>query len=121
MNKPIIYCELCGQPIDYPTAIILDNYYICHQCKNFMGTCALCTNVNKCDFETNPSPIPKVIQQQVRQGNMIAVTQVRNPKRIEITCKQNCPCFDSEIGCLREYNTCGQYKYIKEKEGTANG
>lgn len=115
MNKLVIYCELCGNPIDYPTAIILDKMYICPRCKAAMGTCALCINGNKCDFEDNPSPIPKVVQQQVKQGNMITVTQIRSPKRIEITCKQNCPCFDSEIGCLKEYNTCGKYKFIKDE------
>ena len=65
-----------------------------------------------CSFENDPSPLPKIVQKQVRQGNMTAITQVRNPERIEITCKKDCPCYDPEFECLRQFGTCGKCENI---------
>ena len=70
--------------------------YLCRNCASLSGTCGSCTCGNTCDFETNPSPLPKAVRKQVRQGNQIAVVTVKNPERIDITCRKNCKCFDAE-------------------------
>jgi hypothetical protein len=53
---------------------------------------------------------------EVRQGNMIAQTQVMNPKRVEATCRRGCPCFnedglDNGTFCMRQNGDCGCKKY----------
>ncbi len=107
------YCEICGQPLLEPGIVDLINgkpHLICSNCGSQMGTCKTCKEVSKCDFETNPSPIEKAIQKQVRQGNMIMMTTVKNPKRIEETCKKNCKCYDPKNECLRQtIQTCNHW------------
>lgn len=76
-----------------------------------MNTCSTCKLSNVCEFETNPSPIEKTINQQIRQGNMIMMAPVKNPKRIEETCKKFCKCYDEKNGCLRQtIQTCNSWK-----------
>ena len=109
----LVTCELCGGQIPKNQSIISvvqgkPNRLVCERCSQLYGTCHLCKNSAFCSFETDPSPLPKVIQKQVRQGNMTAITQVRNPERVEITCKKNCPCYDAEFECLRQFGTCGK-------------
>ena len=115
----IIPCELCGNVI-LPGQMLIDititdeRHNICRNCKKSLGHCASCKSRNECSFETDPSTLPKVIQKESRQGNMITVTQVKNPSRIEITCKKSWPCFLEEYGCLKENGPCGNYKIIYE-------
>ena len=109
----LVTCELCGGQIPKNQSIISvvkdkPNRLVCERCSQLYGTCHLCKNSALCSFENDPSPLPKIIQKQVRQGNMTAITQVRNPERIEITCKKGCPCYDSEFECLRQFGTCGK-------------
>lgn len=88
-------------------------HLLCQKCNQLMSTCQLCDKAKGCDFETNPSPLPKTVQKQIRQGNMVMVTEIKNPARTEITCKKNCSCFDEENGCLREFNTaCSNFCHI---------
>lgn len=70
----------------------------------------------ECEFETNPSTIPKVVQQRIQQGPMTSIVQVKNPTRVEMFCK-NCKCFDEEFGCLKENSCCGdwQAKYLNNE------
>ena len=115
----IVPCELCGGVI-LPGQMLIDitipneRHTVCRNCKKTFGHCQSCIERQKCSFETDPSSLPKVVQQEFRQGNMISVTQVKNPSRIEITCKKGCSCFHEEIGCLKENGTCGNYKIIYE-------
>lgn len=113
----LITCELCGGQIPKAQSIIYvnkgkPNRLICERCSQLHGTCHFCKNSAICSFETDPSSLPKMIQKQVRQGNMIAMTQIRNPERIEITCKKGCPCYDPELECLRQFGTCGKCENI---------
>ena len=113
----LITCELCGGQIPKAQSIIFvekgkPNRLICERCSKLHGTCHLCKNSAFCSFENDPSPLPKIVQKQVRQGNMIAMTQVQNPERIEITCKKGCPCYDPELECLRQFGTCGKCENI---------
>jgi hypothetical protein len=62
--------------------------------------------VRPCEFETNPSPIPKQIQKTVRQGNVQMQTVMDNPERIEAFCHK-CPCWCD--ACGRYDGTCGNY------------
>lgn len=104
------HCEICGKALLEPGIIDLKDghpHLICSNCLNSIETCMTCQEILDCDFETNPSPTEKTITKQIRQGNMISVTTVKNPKRIEETCKKNCKCFDEKNGCLRQtIRTC---------------
>ena len=105
-------CDICGQ-ID-PNSVLTkksDGSWIrlCKNCQNKSGTCGGCSKSSTCDFETNPSPIPKAVEKRFQQGNQIMITQIKNPLRIDATCRINCPCFSEENGCCREYNTCNNF------------
>ena len=114
-TSEITYCGVCGQIIAGPGLMLYEAadgtfQNICERCKKASGTCAMCTKSNLCDFETNPSPIPKAVQKQVQQGPVTTITTIRNPSRIDITCRVNCPCWDENFGCLKENGTCGKYE-----------
>lgn len=112
-------CECCGQPYigsgyilmnmkDDEAAII--DAVICPNCNKQFGTCRTCQNGNLCTFETDPSPLPKIVQKQIRQGNMTAVTQVMNPERVAITCQKGCPCYSPDFSCSKQnHEACQQY------------
>ena len=105
-------CNYCGRENpcfiitvfndDTPTAM-------CPNCAQYIGTCSLCPNGVKCEFETNPSPLPKQVQQTIRQGNMVAQTIVRNPERVKAFCT-DCQCYNIDLSaCSRQFGTCGKY------------
>lgn len=106
-------CEICGRLTDTPIIDVTDEnhpHMWCPSCHNLSGHCPTCIKGNECLFETDPSPIPKVVQKEIRQGNMITVTQIMNPERIRQTCQKGCTCFDPEFGCLKQNNCCGKWK-----------
>jgi hypothetical protein len=74
----------------------------CQCCASFLHVCHTCRNVQLCSFETNPSPIPKQVQQTRRMGNSVMSQFVRNPERVKITCQNGCPCWTEEYGCSRQ-------------------
>ena len=100
-KETIDTCALCGKPI-VEAGIIDGGELYCVKCGMLLGTCDTCRHMPVCTFVTDPSPVPKVIQQSVKQGNMIASMPVKNPNRIEITCKKGCECWNDEYGCMRE-------------------
>ena len=111
-------CPLCGNYY-LPTIMVVDMtegkpILICPTCySNYMTNCATCTKSQKCAFETDPSPIPKLIQRQYRQGPMTSVIQEKNPERIAITCQKGCECYSEEKGCLREFTRwCDKYDCV---------
>ena len=107
-------CGICGQ-VD-PQAILTqkpDTSWIrlCRNCASKSGTCGGCSKSTTCDFETNPSPIPKAVQKRIQQGNQIMITTVKNEERVKVTCAKNCKCFCQESQeCFRENGTCGNYE-----------
>ena len=106
-------CDICGQIV--PDSMFTQKsdgswIRICKKCESLSGTCGGCSKSSTCDFETNPSPIPKAVQKRFQQGNQIMVTTIKNPSRIDVTCRINCSCFSEENGCCREYNTCGNFE-----------
>lgn len=105
-------CDICGQIV--PDSMFTQKsdgswIRICKNCQSKSGTCGGCSKSSTCDFETNPSPIPKAVQKTIQQGNQIMIIQIKNPSRIDVTCRKNCPCFSEEFGCCREYNTCNNF------------
>ena len=116
-NESPYFCEYCNKPLVTKLQIIPTetvNHVLCPECASLTSTCQFCKNGNKCDFETNPSNIPKVINQKVRQGNMIMTTQVRNPARVDITCKAGCKCYSEEFSCCKDFNNCERMESIYE-------
>ena len=108
-------CDICGQVV--PNSMFTQKsdgswIRICKNCLSKSGTCGGCSKSSTCDFETNPSPIPKTVQKRIQQGNQIMVTTIKNPSRIDVTCRINCPCFSEENGCCREYNTCSNFEGV---------
>ena len=104
-------CAICGNGI-LSRAIISNGKIYCAKCAKFIDTCITCTMQAICTFETDPSPLPKMIMKQVRNGNMIMQAPIRNPEREKITC-YNCPCYDAmHHNCNKseENYNCEKYK-----------
>ena len=97
-------CSICRSPFISGTGlIIMENgpHEICPKCAANKNTCAICSKVNTCEFETNPDPLPKTIRKQIQQGGAIMVTEVLNPERVQKFCI-TCDCWSEEIGgCVR--------------------
>ena len=113
-------CELCGKATLNPLEILPvysedleTRTNICVQCYNESRTCAGCTQGNICPFEQDNSGIQKIIMKQVRSGNSIFQTTVKNPSLVEKTCKTNCKCWDSNLNaCMKEfYGYCNNKVY----------
>ena len=107
-------CETCGRPTEQQVLCPDgDNWHIlCPNCASQLNTCAFCKKVNVCTFETDPSPLPKRVQKQFRQGNMITVTEIMNPERIRQTCEKGCDCFDANFGCMRQFYYCERMDHV---------
>lgn len=101
-------CETCGRQTEQQVlAPDGDSWHIlCPNCADQLNSCGFCKNAGKCDFETNPSSLPKFVQKQIRQGPMISVTTEMNPERIRQTCEKGCDCFDANFGCMRQFHYC---------------
>ena len=117
-TSEVCTCDICGNITVNPIIDVTDEnhlHYICESCSAKSGTCATCKCGGDCLFENDPSSLPKFIKKEIRQGNMIAVTDIPNPERIRQTCQKGCPCFDPEFGCLKQNNTCGKWKVVYEE------
>ena len=109
-------CEICGSVLLEPGIVdLIDGHahILCHNCISQLGFCNTCRNIKDCKFEPDPSPTEKIIQKEIRQGNMSMMTTVKNPKRIEETCKKGCYCYDEKNGCIREtIHYCTSWKSL---------
>lgn len=113
-NKTVKRCEVCGVPT-LQTIVVPDGdkwHELCQDCVFKISNCIFCKISNTCDFETNPSSLPKMVQQEIRQGPMISVTTVKNPERIRQTCQKGCKCYDDYFGCMREFGYCERMEHI---------
>ena len=110
----IMQCETCGRPTEQqilaPDGDIW--HILCPNCAAQLNACAFCKKVNICTFETDPSPLPKMVQKQIRQGPMISVTTEMNPERIRQTCEKGCDCFDVNFGCMRQVHYCERIDHV---------
>ena len=104
----IMQCETCGRPTDQQVLCPDGDIWhiLCPNCASQLNSCSFCKKVNTCLFETDPSPLPKMIQKQIRQGPMISVTTEKNPEREKITCQNGCLCYLEEWGCMRQFHWC---------------
>lgn len=115
-----VECELCGNTILTRDSYLFNEdrvHITCGECATKkMGRCATCMCVKECTFETDPSPIPQVVQKRIQQGPMTQIIQVMNPDRIAITCRMGCKCWDNENNICHKQNssTCGQYQCLWE-------
>lgn len=112
-TKNFEICRVCGRPLlDSSVYDPEKKEYICPQCfSSFYKTCIMCQNSIGCAFENDTSGIPKQIQKQIQRGPSVIVTMINNPDLVEKTCKNECSCWNPEIGCLRQITqTCGHYK-----------
>ena len=109
-----IQCETCRRPTEQQVLCPDgDNWHIlCPNCASQLNTCSFCKKVNVCTFETDPSPLPKMVQKQIRQGPMISVTTEMNPERIRQTCEKGCDCFDANFGCMRQFHYCERIDHV---------
>lgn len=98
----LLTCDICGRQFLSSQATIEAHTgkVICPACAQYMMACGSCQFSEGCAFETDPSPLPKVVIQTIQQGNMMIQQQVRNPAREEITCKK-CKCYNEEFHCMR--------------------
>ena len=111
------HCDICGAAIQNP---IIDSteepiHIMCYDCATARSTCKLCHYNTDCAFHNDPSTLPKTIVKTISQNGMIIQTQIINPERVDKTCKEKCFCFDNEIGCLRQFNTCGKVDFKWKK------
>ena len=118
-----LHCNYCGRPC-LEDAVLSANpveeaepawFVMCPQCMAQTKTCAMCLEGGKCPFETDPNPLPKQIQQTIRQGQVVMQSIVKNPDRIRETCQFGCQCWSDEFGCLKENGTCGKYREVIPK------
>lgn len=100
-------CEVCGQPAQDIVYLNELNMIICGRCNAHRYKCLTCESARLCDFETNPIPIPKMVQRKISRGNLTSIVTIKNPARIEKTCAANCPCFNKKEGiCNKEQGYC---------------
>ena len=108
-------CDVCHRQIHH-TEVIYDsktNKIVCSDCGNRLSTCDNCHNGPVCLFETDPSPLPKQIQKQIRQGNMFGQTIIKNPERVRETCQKGCPCWDTETeSCNKQFRYCANIQEV---------
>lgn len=114
----IMQCETCGRPTEQQFLCPDGDMWhiLCPNCASQLNTCAFCKKVNTCSFETDPSPLPKMIQKEFRQGPMITVTEIMNPERQKITCQNGCLCYSEEWGCMRQFHWCKNMDYVWSNE-----
>lgn len=116
-TSEIIKCDVCGRAIVTPVTYYTeeDNEAItilCFSCTAGRNQCQTCKCGGYCDFKENKEcQLPPMIQQTMRQGNMIISRTVPNMARVEETCKKNCKCYNSELNCCSRgnFSTCGNY------------
>lgn len=89
----------------------------CDKCIVNFGTCKMCEYSIKCEFQTNPAPIPQVITKRIRQetsnGHIEQIIQVPNAQRIKAFCMEGeCKCIGymgEEPKCMRQFGICANY------------
>jgi hypothetical protein len=91
-------CHICGSIILGAGILEADDdiwHEMCQQCAS-APRCNTCQRKD-CKFQNDQScSEPLYVMVQQRQGNAIIQTQTMNPKRVQATCAQGCPCFDED-------------------------
>ena len=118
----VIQCETCGRPTEQQVLCPDGNIWhiLCPNCASQLNSCAFCKKSNICSFETDPSPLPKMIQKQIRQGSVISVITEKNLARVDITGKINCDCFSADFGCMRQFHYCERIDHVYDDSKAIN-
>lgn len=118
-NMTFEKCARCGKE---KATIYSNGKFFCAECVELFNTCGTCVYGNKCEFNTNPAPIPKFIMQKQRQqtehGYIEQISQTVNPQRAKAFCLEGeCPCHkkfdDGKIRCMKQFGYCENYKEIE--------
>lgn len=121
MENGYLICSYCGRPCPKGAIVSVNEnagpdepaaYIMCANCFQMTKSCTFCLEAYACPFETSDNPLPKQVQQTIRQGNAVIQTIVKNPERIRETCQKGCKCWSEEFGCLKENGICGNYKEV---------
>jgi hypothetical protein len=107
-------CARCGRT---GARVLSNGKFFCSECAELFGTCGMCAHSLKCDFSTNPAPIPQFVMQHIRQqtpnGYMEQIKEAPNPERIKLCCLEpKCVCCDHDEErphCMRQFRTCANY------------
>ncbi len=114
IEKLFIKCVACGRN---GAMVIYNEKFFCSECAKLFGTCAMCVKSAKCEFKTNPAPIPQFVTKHIRQetpnGYIEQIVQVPNAQRIKAFCIEGeCKCMGyigGEPKCMRQFGTCAGY------------
>lgn len=113
-------CEICGALVPKGGYIQEEDgifHLMCGDCATG-HPCRTCKLVSDCRFQDdNSCQEPPFVMVQQRQGNMVVQSQQLNPKRVQATCANGCPCFREEgltdgIFCWKQQTDCGCKNHI---------
>ena len=115
IEKMFIKCTACGRN---GARVIYNGKFFCDDCANAFDTCVMCDHGQKCEFESNPAPIPKVVAKHIRQqtpnGYIEQIAHFPNAQRIKAFCVEGeCKCMDyvdEKPKCMRQFGCCEKYK-----------
>ena len=115
MKKMFLKCTACGRN---GARVIYNGKFFCDDCANTFGTCVMCDHGQKCEFESNPAPMPKVVAKHIRQqtpnGYIEQIAHFPNAQRIKAFCVEGeCKCMnyvDEKPKCMRQFGCCEKYK-----------
>ena len=108
-------CAACGHN---GAKVLYNNKLFCENCARAFGTCIMCDHGQRCEFETNPAPFPKITTKRIRQqtpgGYIEQIVQVPNAQRIKAFCiESECKCMGyvgEEPKCMRQFGACDKYR-----------
>lgn len=112
-------CVRCGRN---GAKVFSSGKVFCSECFELFGTCVTCVHSKKCGFHSDPAPIPKVVTKRIRQetpnGYLEQIVQTPNPQRAKAFCLEaECicckTCEDGKVRCMRQFDTCENYKEIE--------
>jgi hypothetical protein len=124
MKNDALQCVHCGQYFDKilfkdpfnrgERAVWYNDKPYCPRCASLFGTCGMCKHRTHCTFQEDPTPIPKKIIVQYREGDMTVMKETYNPKRIKALCIEGeCKCvnkINGKYACGRVFMTCPNYE-----------
>lgn len=118
-------CDICGNHIIGTKFWVIDEnetkeHQICGQCgqRIAQNRCIACQKANYCAFQQDTNcQLPPMVMVEMREGNAVMQTQIKNPDRIAATCAINCDCYnkDSKI-CMREIGGCNNHRTLWRNE-----
>ena len=110
-----MHCAICKSIVVNPIVEEIDGHFytLCDNCsESLLYTCAVCANnVDKCNFITDPNPLPlyTIIQEHIGM-NTFAQKRILNPERQKAICAQGCSCWNDSLKCCgKEYGFCEKY------------